>query len=278
MGDYWRYGDRLAAGQVPVKRLRAEFDDLAPASTTYYPREELRFDDRDGRMLLKDTDVLGMGYGSGLTGAEIASGGHLWLGGVGATSLGLSAHDDHGLLGHSGGRVLGLDSSLMRPSPLGVGNGRPDYLPKQESQAPLRARAPLPPNASHTLFVEGLPSDCTRREAAHIFRPFFGFKEVRLVRKEGKRSGSPLVLCFVDFHDAQHAANALEALQGYKFDETSLDSETLRLQFARSLGPQAVPGVQHSKHCFTRKGVASLDAEVLPTITCWVIAVAYLEQ
>ncbi|KAI5075584.1 hypothetical protein GOP47_0009660 [Adiantum capillus-veneris] len=236
MADYWRYGDRLAPGQVPVKRLRAEYDDLAPASATYYPREEPRYDDREGRLMLREPESLGVGYGSGLSGVEMAPGGHLGLGGLSATSLGLSAHDDHAFLGHS---RLGLESSMMKPSPLGISNGRPDYLPRQESQVPPRARAPLPPDASPTLFVEGLPSDCTRREAAHVFRPFFGFKEVRLVRKEGKRSGSPIVLCFVDFHDAQHAANALEALQGYKFDEMSRESETLRLQFARSPGPQS---------------------------------------
>ncbi|XP_031374083.1 RNA-binding protein 2-like [Punica granatum] len=48
------------------------------------------------------------------------------------------------------------------------------------------AAAPLPPDASSTLYVEGLPSNCTRSEVAHIFRPFVGFKEVRLVSKESK--------------------------------------------------------------------------------------------
>lgn len=252
MADYWRYGDRLGPGQVPVKRLRAEYDDLGPASGTYFPRDEPRYDDREGRLLLREPETLGVGYGTGLTAAEIASSGHLGLGGLGATSLGLSGHDDHGLLGHGSRRILGLEASLMKQSSLGINNGRPDYLPRQEEQAPPRARAPLPHDASPTLFVEGLPSDCTRREAAHVFRPFFGFKEVRLVRKDGKRSGSPLVLCFVDFHDAQHAANALEALQGYKFDETSQDSDALRLQFARLSGPQSGRHLGHTRRVSRR--------------------------
>jgi len=33
-----------------------------------------------------------------------------------------------------------------------------------------------PKNASKTVYVEGLPADCTEREMAHIFRPFPGFK------------------------------------------------------------------------------------------------------
>ncbi|GJN29876.1 hypothetical protein PR202_gb18138 [Eleusine coracana subsp. coracana] len=62
---------------------------------------------------------------------------------------------------------------------------------------------PLPPDASNTLFIED------------IFRPFVGFREVRLVNKEPKHpGGDPICLCFVDFADAAQAAIALEALQG----------------------------------------------------------------
>ena len=78
-----------------------------------------------------------------------------------------------------------------------------------------RPEPPLPPDASSTLFVEGLPSDCTCREVSRIlslaiiftlsfffsifplsfipspqlidiFRPFVGYKEVRLVHKESR--------------------------------------------------------------------------------------------
>jgi len=42
----------------------------------------------------------------------------------------------------------------------------------------------VPKNASSTLVVNGLPVDCTEREVAHIFRPFQGYKSVRLI-KEG---------------------------------------------------------------------------------------------
>lgn len=83
------------------------------------------------------------------------------------------------------------------------------------------------------LFVDGLPLNCTTREAAHIFRPFIGFKEVRVVHKDPKRpGGEKMVLCFVEFTDSKHAAVAREALQGYQIDEQD-PSRTLRISFSR---------------------------------------------
>ncbi|KAH8492229.1 hypothetical protein H0E87_021701 [Populus deltoides] len=106
-----------------------------------------------------------------------------------------------------------------------------------------RSEVSLPPDASSTLFVEGLPSDCTRREVSHIFRPFVGYKEVRLVSKESRHpGGDPLVLCFVDFLSPAHAATAMDALQGYRFDEHDRDSFNLRLQFARYPGARSGGG------------------------------------
>nr|XP_051199096.1 protein MATERNALLY EXPRESSED GENE 5-like [Lolium perenne] len=63
--------------------------------------------------------------------------------------------------------------------------------------------------------IEGIPTDCERREVSHIFRPFVGFKEVRLVTKDPRHpGGDPIVLCFVDFANAAQAAVSMEALQG----------------------------------------------------------------
>ena len=39
----------------------------------------------------------------------------------------------------------------------------------------------MPSNATRTIFIEGLPYDSTEREVAHIFRPYYGFKAVRIV-------------------------------------------------------------------------------------------------
>ncbi|XP_073116670.1 protein MATERNALLY EXPRESSED GENE 5 isoform X2 [Elaeis guineensis] len=87
---------------------------------------------------------------------------------------------------------------------------------------------------SNILFVDGLPTDCMRREVAHLFRPFIGFKDIRVVHKEPRRAGDKAhVLCFVEFNDAKCALIALEALQGYKFDDRKPDSPVLRIQFVK---------------------------------------------
>ncbi|KAI7729618.1 hypothetical protein M8C21_002929 [Ambrosia artemisiifolia] len=86
---------------------------------------------------------------------------------------------------------------------------------------------------SNVLFVDALPSDSTRREVSHLFRPFPGFQEIRLVHKEPIHSeDKSVVLCFVEFSDSSRALTALEALEGYKFDNTKPDSPDLRIHFA----------------------------------------------
>ncbi|XP_052310029.1 uncharacterized protein LOC7462242 isoform X2 [Populus trichocarpa] len=46
---------------------------------------------------------------------------------------------------------------------------------------------PVPKGESNILFVDGLPTDCTRREVGHLFRPFIGYKEIRVVHKEARK-------------------------------------------------------------------------------------------
>ena len=46
---------------------------------------------------------------------------------------------------------------------------------------PAAEEEPLPPEANPTLFLSGLPLDITKREVAHILRPFEGFKVGRIV-------------------------------------------------------------------------------------------------
>ncbi|MQM18145.1 hypothetical protein Taro_051132 [Colocasia esculenta] len=99
---------------------------------------------------------------------------------------------------------------------------------------------------SSMLFVDGLPNDCSRREVARIlvlllyhfllylFRPFIGFREIRVIHKESRRPGDKArVLCFVEFADPKCARTALEALQGYKIDNSKPDAHPLKIQFAR---------------------------------------------
>lgn len=52
-------------------------------------------------------------------------------------------------------RMMGIvDPGPVKERVLGLGSGRPEV--------------PLPPGATSTLFVEGLPANCTRREVARI--------------------------------------------------------------------------------------------------------------
>ncbi|XP_024923814.1 RNA-binding protein 2 [Ziziphus jujuba] len=143
---------------------------------------------------------------------------------------------NHALMGRHGDVVRDLARN-------GQNIGFVDQLPVDEMARPGQERTPLPPDASNTLYVEGLPPDSTRREVAHIFRPFVGYKEVRLVSKESKhRGGDPLILCFVDFANPACAATAMSALQGYEMDELNPGSNYLRLQFSRFPGPRSGSG------------------------------------
>ncbi|KAG7024360.1 RNA-binding protein 1, partial [Cucurbita argyrosperma subsp. argyrosperma] len=92
---------------------------------------------------------------------------------------------------------------------------------------------PISSRESNIIFVDGLPTDCTRREVGHLFRPFIGYKDIRVVHKEPRRRGDKAtVLCFVEFIEARYARAAMEALQGYKFDDKKPDSPALKIQFA----------------------------------------------
>lgn len=248
---YWRDGRSLGI-PAPAKRARG---DLPPAGISGGRDISGYLPDVAGRPFLRESNGPGsldshvrngLSYsGGGLTSGDIGG-----LGGSLGTRLGGSG-------GYGGLSGSSLPDSVLMGQRSGIGSADPGLggklgslgLGYQRSE-PQGLREPLrrpdehlPSDASNTLFVEGLPADCTRREAAHIFRPFIGFKEVRLVQKEARRpGGDPLVLCFVDFSDARCAATALEALQGYKFDQTDRESSGLKLQFARFPGPRGPSG------------------------------------
>ncbi|CAA6663345.1 unnamed protein product [Spirodela intermedia] len=221
MGDaYWMYSDgrpqaaAMQSSQGPVKRARSEYAEI-PGGTeygAYIPREE----ERVGQRVIRDTESIEASYDQYLRSGQISSYGAGDSGGP--SSGGVSTH-------HVADPRL-MNVGLVENRSVGYSGGRQEMS--------------LPPDASNTLFVEGLPADCSRREVSHIFRPFVGFQEVRIVNKESKHpGGEPHVLCFADFLTPSQAAIALGALQGYKFDEHDRDSATLRLQFARYAGPRS---------------------------------------
>jgi len=92
----------------------------------------------------------------------------------------------------------------------------------------------LPPDASSTLYVEGLPEDAAEREVAHIFRPFPGFNSLRILPKKLPEGSATRAhhLCFVEFDDRQQANYAMQSLQGYRMDKA--DTRGLTLSFART--------------------------------------------
>ncbi|GAB4845123.1 hypothetical protein Ancab_038527 [Ancistrocladus abbreviatus] len=243
--------DGLWSRQVPLysssaallKRPRTDYD-LAPTMAVsgqevlnYLPRDE----DRGGFRVLKDTKTIGSAYDRYLQNAQVSSYGTGEASNLAGAALGRT------LPGGMHGLSTMETSVIGRPGPVG-----PDLAPNgpgvgfggQLSVDTIGRSGcetiPLPPDASNTLYVEGLPPDSTRREVAHIFRPFVGYKEVRLVSKESKhRGGDPIILCFVDFDNPACAATAKSALQGYKMDEHDPDSTSIHIQFSRYPGPRS---------------------------------------
>ncbi|GMI90807.1 hypothetical protein like AT1G21320 [Hibiscus trionum] len=228
---------QMLSSSGTLKRPRTEY---AHEMHNYLARDA----DQGGHHPVKDTKAIGSAFDRYLQSAQLSSfpyGEASALGGL-----------ENPVVGSMPGRPMADPPMMGHP-----GSAAPDLVPNGRNvgygnQLPVHAMSmlgrdtvPLPPDASNTLYVEGLPSDSTRREVAHIFRPFVGYKEVRLVSKEFRhRGGDPLILCFVDFSSPACAATAMSALQGYKIDEQDPDSNYLRLQFSRHPGPRSGPGAR----------------------------------
>eukprot|EP00252_Welwitschia_mirabilis_P009008 TRINITY_DN21286_c0_g2_i2.p1 TRINITY_DN21286_c0_g2~~TRINITY_DN21286_c0_g2_i2.p1 ORF type:complete len:205 (-),score=45.83 TRINITY_DN21286_c0_g2_i2:151-765(-) len=130
----------------------------------------------------------------------------------------LSALDDDFLFGRD---RLGLNSDFLAT--------RHGLEPREtEFRDPYRTSRDYFPGDSATLYIQGIPENCTRRELSHIFRPLIGFKQLRLVKKNDR------TMCFVEFTNKRDAAAAMDALEGYKMDETDENSPSLQIQFSRA--------------------------------------------
>ncbi|GJR77074.1 RNA-binding protein 1-like protein [Tanacetum coccineum] len=233
MGDsYWKYEQHQQQQQqqqqqqlsVMGKRQRSDYDVSGGRDLPgYFTRDDER--GTHTHLVVKDSDTIGASYVRYLRVAQLPPFGGIESARPINTGLGGRLQEDPRLMGMG---LAGMDltvaaAAAAKARDTGLAGGRPEIA--------------LPPHASNTLFVEGLPSNCSRREVAHIFRPFVGYKEVRLVTKESRHSsGDPFVLCFVDFESPAEAATAKDALHGYKFDEHDRDSGILRMQFARNPG------------------------------------------
>ncbi|XP_062160223.1 RNA-binding protein 2-like [Alnus glutinosa] len=152
---------------------------------------------------------------------------------------GTGARPDPGL-----GGVTAAASTNGFPSPLEDPKQRRDVAPgvspgirSMSNEIPSSLRKvdgfPVSARESNILFVDKLPNNCTRREVGHLFRPFIGYKDIKVIHKEPRRSGDKAtVLCFVEFADPKCALTAMEAIQGYKFDDKKPDAPALSIQFA----------------------------------------------
>ena len=78
----------------------------------------------------------------------------------------------------------------------------------------------LDPNATSTVYVEGIHLDATEREVSHIFRPYPGYKGLRLIEKE--KNGKKTYIGFVDFENVIQSTVCINTLQGYRFDKNDL--------------------------------------------------------
>uniref|UniRef100_A0A1D1Y0X0 Protein WHI3 n=1 Tax=Anthurium amnicola TaxID=1678845 RepID=A0A1D1Y0X0_9ARAE len=254
MGDgFWNRPPAPSyASAAAIKRPRPDFDTHPPGDPSsygmvHYPPQNTAY---LGLHVVKDTKTIGDSYDRYLQTVmpSFATGVASNLTGAGfVMGVGEMPGTRGGMLRPNTEPVMIGAPGTVAPGPITDGQGisfdgqiHVDPMSRPRPQGPA---IHLPPDASSTLFVEGLPRDCTEREVAHIFRPFVGFKEVRLVIKEPKyHSGSSLLLCFVDFIDAACAMTALIALEGYKMDAHDPDSPALRVQFARKPGPRSGPG------------------------------------
>ncbi|XP_004290545.1 PREDICTED: protein WHI3 [Fragaria vesca subsp. vesca] len=222
-----------------AKRPRSDYD--LPTSGLYSGHEMNNYlahdDDFGGPRAVKDTKSIGSAYDRYLQTGQMSS--------TTMVGVGLGRPVGNGMADHLMGRPGAVASDLISGRNISLAQLPVDAISRL---APGHETAPLPPDATNTLYIEGLPPDSTRREVAHIFRPFVGYKEVRLVSKESKlRGGDPLILCFVDFVNPACAATAMSALQGYKMDEHNPDSNYLRLQFSRFPGPRSGHGTRSKR-------------------------------
>ncbi|KAG5612236.1 hypothetical protein H5410_023517 [Solanum commersonii] len=235
MGDaYWNRQPQLPQSAGLLKRPRTEYVPDYPQSGMPSAHEVHHYlgrnDDREGPRVV-DTQSIGSAYDRGVPRVvdieSIGSAYDRYLQSSQLSSLLVGEANNNykgvGLVRAGGGGIPALPVRDPLPSARGpelAPNGRAMVFSGQLPVEPMlrpRETLSLPPDASNTLYIEGLPSDSSRRE----------------------RGGDPIILCFVDFVDPACAATALSALQGYKLDEHDHDSAYLRLQFSKFPGPRS---------------------------------------
>ncbi|XP_051129549.1 RNA-binding protein 1-like isoform X2 [Andrographis paniculata] len=188
---YWRYGAAAAAPHLPVERgttpkssFPGYISSEASVLTSRDPYGSVDFPGASSDYYKKDV----LSSRPGAYGADNFAG----------------IHSEPGVSGLiAGSSIKGYSSSYEDPSLLvrqrdvasGISRGIPDASYARPDSMRRVDGPPVPGGESNVLFVDGLPTDCTRREVGHLFRPFIGFRELRVVHKEPRR----FWLCWHDY-------------------------------------------------------------------------------
>ncbi len=69
-----------------------------------------------------------------------------------------------------------------------------------------------------------------------IFRPFAGYKAVRLIPRDTK-TGGKVFFCFADFENTTQTTMVINTLQGYRFDK----EDVIGLQFSYAVANNKTP-------------------------------------
>jgi len=136
---------------------------------------------------------------------------------------------------YGGGQSFGSQSGYYRGLPVMSNPADVPFAPYGGFAGPAynNIYPPLPPDASSTLYVEGLPIDATEREVSHIFRLYPGYQSVRIMAKETKTFPQRTYnLCFVEFSSKYNAMMALQGAQGYPMELN--DTKGLAISFAKA--------------------------------------------
>ncbi|PWZ05122.1 Nuclear speckle RNA-binding protein B [Zea mays] len=159
----------------------------------------------------------------------------------GATARGSGALEDPSLAGLSGlapARALAPRALKEELDVVGRSSsvGRGASIPDVEHHSSIPNFDGPSENESNILFVDCLPTDCTRREVARILPAYYCPASYFFIFSGDKA----YVLCFVEFENAKFARTPMQALQGYRFDDRKPDDRCLEIHFARF--PFALPG------------------------------------
>ncbi|KRX04935.1 hypothetical protein PPERSA_06569 [Pseudocohnilembus persalinus] len=124
----------------------------------------------------------------------------------------------------------GIIAQMMNNGPGNQPGGRPPMFQNQQQNQSSQdvSLFKIPPDASDSLCVGGLPKDTSEREIAHIFRPFPGFQRVRLIKN--KKGANSYYYGFIDFENSLQSTIACKTLQGYRFDKD--DKQGIKISYA----------------------------------------------